>query len=177
MRWPIALTLLATSQNIFSIDYLTIEQANKIMFAAAVSFQEKTIALTGEQLAGVAKLAQTAARSTQWKLQVALGKDDKPIGYIAVDNVVGKFELITFAVGVALDGTIQGVEILSYRESHGGEVRLPFWRKQFIGKTSANPLRVGEDIRLISGATMSCNSVTEGVRRIVAVITTMVPKA
>jgi hypothetical protein len=65
---------------------------------------------------------------------------------------------------------VKQVEVLSYRESHGHETRLPAWRRQFVGKTAAAPLQVGEDIANISGATLSCTHVTEGVRRIVAVL-------
>jgi hypothetical protein len=39
-----------------------------------------------------------------------------------------------------------------------------------VGKTAEAPLRVGEDIANISGATLSCTHVTEGVRRIAAVV-------
>ena len=49
-------------------------------------------------------------------------------------------------------------------------MRLPAWRRQFVGKTADAALRVGEDIANISGATLSCTHVTEGVRRIVAVV-------
>jgi Na+-translocating ferredoxin:NAD+ oxidoreductase RnfG subunit len=45
------------------------------------------------------------------------------------------------------------------------------WRKQFRGKTSAAPLQVGKDIRNVSGATISANAVTRGVRRTVADLT------
>jgi hypothetical protein len=87
-----------------------------------------------------------------------------------IDEVIGKFELITYAVGMGLDGAVKQVEVLSYRESHGHEIRLPAWRKQFVGKTSASPLHVGEDIANISGATLSCNHVSEGVKRVVSVV-------
>jgi Na+-transporting NADH:ubiquinone oxidoreductase subunit NqrC len=60
------------------------------------------------------------------------------------------------------------VEILQYRESYGGEVREPSWLGQFIGKTAASPLKVGSDIRNISGATLSSLHLTEGVKRILA---------
>lgn len=89
-----------------------------------------------------------------------------------IDNVVGKFELITYAVGVATDGSIKQVEILSYRESHGGEIRLPAWRQQFAGKTAQSPIKVGADIANISGATLSCTHVTEGIKRIAGLIET-----
>ena len=39
---------------------------------------------------------------------------------------------------------------------------------QFVGKTSASPLKVNGDIRNISGATLSSMHVTEGVKRILA---------
>ena len=92
------------------------------------------------------------------------------LGWVVIDNVVGKFELITYAVGLQTDGTVKGIEVLSYRESHGHEIRLPAWRRQFVGKTAAAPLKLGEDIANISGATLSCQHVTDGVRRIVAVV-------
>ena len=65
---------------------------------------------------------------------------------------------------------VKQIEILTYRESHGGEIRLPAWRRQFVGKTSAAPLRIGDDIANISGATLSCTHLAEGVRRVVAIV-------
>ena len=66
-------------------------------------------------------------------------------------------------------GRVHRVDILQYRESYGGEVRSPSWLAQFVGKTSASPLQVGNDIRNISGATLSSHHVTEGVKRIMAI--------
>ena len=65
---------------------------------------------------------------------------------------------------------VKQIEILSYRESHGFEIRLPAWRKQFVGKAEGSVLQVGEDIANISGATLSCTHVTDGVRRIVSAV-------
>ena len=76
-------------------------------------------------------------------------------------------------MGIATDGTLRNVEILNYRESHGYEVRLPAWRRQFVGKGADARLRVGEDIANISGATLSTTNITDGVRRIVAVVSTL----
>ena len=63
-------------------------------------------------------------------------------------------------------GRVRHVDILQYRKSYGGEVRSPSWLAQFVGKTSRSPLQVGNDIRNISGATLSSMHVTEGVKRI-----------
>ena len=59
--------------------------------------------------------------------------------------------------------------MLDYRESYGGQVREATWRAQFTGKGAADPVRLGEDIRNISGATLSCKNLTNGVRRLLAV--------
>jgi Na+-translocating ferredoxin:NAD+ oxidoreductase RnfG subunit len=104
-----------------------------------------------------------------WAVRVAR-RAGATLGFVVTDDVIGKVELISYAVGIALDGSVKQIEILSYRESHGFEIRLPAWRRQFVGKGSAATLRVGEDIANISGATLSCTHVTDGVRRIVAVV-------
>jgi len=54
--------------------------------------------------------------------------------------VIGKFEQIDYAVALGPDARVLAVEILAYRESHGGEVRLPAWRNQFVGKGPADPI-------------------------------------
>ena len=138
------------------------------MFPDADAFLPREIELDGEQVRHL-EARNVKPRSARWPVHVAQ-RHGATLGFVVIDNVVGKVELITYAVGIALDGSIRQVEILSYRESHGFEIRLPAWRRQFIGKTSASSFRIGEDIQNISGATLSCTHVTEGVRRIVAVI-------
>jgi Na+-transporting NADH:ubiquinone oxidoreductase subunit NqrC len=75
-------------------------------------------------------------------------------------------------VGMDAEGRIAGIEILEYRESHGGEVRDPRWRAQFAGKTARDPLALDRDIRNISGATLSCRHLADGVKRILALYET-----
>jgi Na+-transporting NADH:ubiquinone oxidoreductase subunit NqrC len=152
----------------FAIDYLSAEQAAQAMFPQAERFETRTIALDAEQLRRV-EASGVAPRSARWQVRV-VQRAGQTLGYVVVDEVIGKFELITYAVGLALDGTVRQVEILSYRESHGHEIRLPAWRKQFVGKGPSAPLRVGDDIANISGATLSCSHLTEGIKRIVAVV-------
>jgi Na+-translocating ferredoxin:NAD+ oxidoreductase RnfG subunit len=152
----------------FAVDYMTAEQAAKLMFPEAESFEAHTLALDAAALQRLAQ-AGVKPRSAQWSARAALHAG-KTLGWVVVDEVIGKFERITYAVGLNADGSVKQVEVLSYRESHGHEIRLPAWRRQFVGKTAAAPLQVGEDIANISGATLSCTHVTEGVKRIVAVV-------
>ena len=152
----------------FAVDYLSAEQAAQLMFPDADRFEARELSLDATQLQALSAQGVNA-RSARWVVRVA-ERAGVPLGYVVSDEVIGKFELISYAVGLGLDGAVKQVEILSYRESHGGEVRLPAWRRQFVGKTAASPLRVGDDIANISGATLSCTHLADGVRRIVAVV-------
>jgi Na+-translocating ferredoxin:NAD+ oxidoreductase RnfG subunit len=152
----------------FAVDYLSAEQAARLMFPDADAFAAHEIAFDAAQLQQL-EAQGVKPRSARWTVRTAT-KAGASLGWVVVDEVVGKVELIGYAVGIALDGSVRQVEILSYRESHGHEVRLPAWRRQFVGKGPGAAIRVGEDIANISGATLSCTHVTEGVRRIVAVV-------
>ncbi len=144
----------------FASAYLTVAQAQAAIFPGAV-LSAVPVTLTREQMDAIA--AASGVRPLSPKLnvwQVAGG------GWFIVDQVIGKHDLITYALGIGPDGTVRGVEILDYREAYGGEVRMSSWRAQFRGKTVLSPLSPGRDIRTISGATLSSRHVTEGVRRL-----------
>ena len=158
----------AAPASAFAVDYLSIEQAAKLMFPDAESFDVRDVTLDAAQLQQL-DAQGIKARSAHWSVRAAK-RGGSTLGFVVFDEVIGKVELISYAVGIALDGTVKQIEILSYRESHGSEIRLPAWRRQFVGKGPSATLRVGDDIANISGATLSCTHVTDGVRRIVAVV-------
>jgi Na+-translocating ferredoxin:NAD+ oxidoreductase RnfG subunit len=103
-----------------------------------------------------------------------LGPDGSRIGAAIVDEVPGKSERITILVASGPDGRLKDLEVLAYRESYGGEVAQEKWRAQFRGKKPGDPLRVGRQIRNISGATISTNSVSAGVARCLPVLAGLV---
>ena len=168
-------TLALAGGSAFATQYLSVEQAQQVIFPEANGFKTSTLQLTLEQMHQVEKLAGLPARSVAWRV-IAAYKDDKLVGHIVLDDVIGKFELISYAVGLQPDATVRQIEILSYRESHGFEIRNANWRKQFAGKSAAAGLTVGEGIANISGATLSCTHVTDGVRRIAAIAQVLLKK-
>jgi transcriptional regulator of nitric oxide reductase len=93
---------------------------------------------------------------------------DSLLGYAQVRNVKGKDQPITYLVATDAALALLDVDILVYREPYGGEVGQEAWRRQFRGKGPGSALEVGRDIRSISGATISVNAVTLGVRRALA---------
>ena len=100
-----------------------------------------------------------------------VSRADSLLGFAAVGNVLGKDQPITFLVAVDPADRLKDVDILVYREPYGGEVAYEPWRRQFRGKTASDSLRVGKEIRSISGATISVHAVTLGVRRLLAELT------
>jgi Na+-translocating ferredoxin:NAD+ oxidoreductase RnfG subunit len=170
----VAMLALASS-SAFATQYLSVEQAQQVIFAEANTFKTSTLQLTLEQMHQVEKLAGLPARSVAWRV-IAAYKDEKLLGYIVLDDVIGKFELISYAVGLQPDASVRQVEILTYRESHGLEIKNANWRKQFVGKSAGAGLSVGDGIANISGATLSCSHVTDGVRRIAAIAQVVLKK-
>jgi Na+-transporting NADH:ubiquinone oxidoreductase subunit NqrC len=57
---------------------------------------------------------------------------------------------------------------MDYRETYGYQIRNPAWRKQFVGKTYQSDLKLDKDIMNISGATLSCRHITDGVKRLLS---------
>ena len=100
-----------------------------------------------------------------------VSRDGALLGFAQVRNVKGKDQPITYLVATDTADTLRDIDILEYREPYGGEVAYEPWRKQFRGKTASAPLQVGKDIRNVSGATISSNAVTRGVRQALAELT------
>lgn len=159
----------------FAAQYLSAEQAQAVMFPEATAFRRQDIALTTVQMQLIEKLAGLPARSVNWHVAAAL-KGESVLGYVVFDDVIGKFELISYAVALNPDASVRQVEILAYRESHGTEIRNPAWRRQFVGKRAQSGIAIGEGIANISGATLSCTHVTDGVRRIAAIAQVVLAK-
>jgi len=144
--------------------YLSPEQALTAIFDGKSDFKSSSLKLTKEQRKSISDSTGLTVRDQE--IQVWKAGDGSQM---YVDKVVGKHEFITFAVGVGADGKVRGVEILEYKETYGGEVRRPEWRKQFKGKKLGDTIKLGGDITNISGATLSSSSVTDGVKRLLAI--------
>lgn len=163
VRWLLPLGLAATpvAHVAYAVQYMSVEQAQRAAFPDATEFATRPLDAANLAAAG----APQGWAPKVWRARAG-GRD---LGWLAVDQVIGKSELITYAVALDANGTVMSVEVLDYRESHGGEIRLAGWRKQFVGKTGGDPVELNKDIKNISGATLSCRHVTEGVRRLLKV--------
>ncbi len=146
-------------------DYLSAEQAQKLLFPSAQAFVQHDVTLTAAQMSEIKKRSGVRQRWEHQAVWQALNKDEF-LGWFIVDEVIGKHEFITYGVGISPAGAVVGLEILSYRETHGGEVRDAAWREHFKGKTLSDPFKLDEDVPNIGGATLSSRNVLDGVKRL-----------
>lgn len=158
---PVATVIAAPSA--YATVYLTVEQAQREMFPAASEFVARPIDLAPVQRQAITRSAGSSPkRLLVWEAR----SGSRRIGWFLLDKVLGKHENITYAVALDVQGRIATIEILEYRETYGGEIRNPRWRAQFSGRSVASPVSLGQDIRNISGATISCRNVTRGIKRL-----------
>ena len=158
-QW-IWLPMAAVSSSVYATTYLTVEQAQQTIFPGA-GFTQAFVTLSDEQQREIGRRADVNVRHKEVRAWKVTGG-----GYFVVDEVLGKHEFITYAIGLNADGTVRQIEIMDYRESYGYQIRDAEWRRQFTGKTAAAALKLERDIKNISGATLSCRHIADGVKRI-----------
>ncbi len=160
-------TVLLPVPVVVAADYLSVEAAQKAVYPEAEGFKEVMVNPAPDQLQSI--LSRAGPQPTHGRIRIwQATRGGTLLGHFFVDEVIGRQNLITYAVGVDPDGSLRNLEILSYRESHGGEIRNPSWRAQFDHRSSLDQVRFRTDIKNISGATLSSEHVTQGVRWLMA---------
>ncbi|UTW44489.1 FMN-binding protein [bacterium SCSIO 12696] len=162
-------SLLLLSTAVQAETFLTIDEAKAIIWGDE-ALTEAPVTLTKQQAKAIRKASSVRVRNLDihgWK--TADG------GWFILDQVIGKHENIDLAVGLNADGSVRGIEVLTYRETYGHEVRNPKWRAQFSNwkpgaktptGTTPEKLKLRRDIQNISGATLSCRHLTDGINRL-----------
>jgi Na+-transporting NADH:ubiquinone oxidoreductase subunit NqrC len=140
--------------------YVSVEQAQKILFP------NKQLTKVPLLITDDLQERMRAASSIRYPFQGERIWKAADGSWLIIDEVVGKHEMITYALGIAPNGSILGIEILEYVESYGYEVAEAHWRQQFTGKTVKDPIKLNQDIQNIGGATLSCKHLTDGVKRV-----------
>ena len=148
------------SNILYAKTYLTIEQARQMIWGDT-PMSAVDVELTKKQIKSIKAASKIRVRKNKmhaWKTDSG--------GWFIIDNVLGKHEYIDIAVGLDNKGGLKGIEILVYRETYGDQVRNKNWLKQFHGRDYKQHLKLDHQIRNISGATLSCRHVTDGVNRL-----------
>ncbi len=154
--------------------YMTKDEALRRAFPKATAIDRKTLFLTDQQVKGVESSARAKIESKVITYYVGMnGKS--VIGHAFFETHVVRTMPETFFLVIGPDGVIQTVEILAFYEP---EDYLPpkRWLELFRNRILNDDLWVKRGIQAISGATLSANAITAGVRRMLAIHQLIVPK-
>lgn len=169
-----ALALLAVARPAEAAEtYFTREQLLASFFPTSEKVTFRKVKPTPAQLTALTAKLGAAPRRAEWVIFVAMtaGKVD---GYAVIDEEEGQHEPITFGVKLSPAGVVERQEVMVYREKYGAEVADPRFEAQFVGKAPKDELRLGVEVDVVSGATISCRSMAIGVKRVIAVVDELV---
>ncbi|MDO8684389.1 MAG: FMN-binding protein [Armatimonadota bacterium] len=148
--------------------YLTREKAIKLALPISKEIVEEKLTLNKEQQERVRK--KIGRKLKQEEYIFIVGKTDGKVdGYAIICNEIGKEMPITFIVGIKPDGKVRDVAIMVFRESRGSEVKDKRFLTQYRNKKSSDQIAINKDIRHVTGATLSCIAVSNGVKKALAV--------
>lgn len=147
--------------------YLTPADALKLIFKDSEEVIKEDHPLSAEQKTRLA--AQLGYEVPKSQYTFYLGKSHGQIdGYALIDEQIGKTLPITFVTRINPDAKVAAVEVMVYRESHGGDVASKRFLNQFRQKSANDELRLHGNIVNISGATLSSQGLVIGVKRALA---------
>lgn len=142
------------------------DEALKIAFPEAVSVERKTLFLSPKQIEAIEKLAKSKMEYRVITYYVGRNKKEF-MGYAFFESHVVRTMPETFMVVLAAEGTVRSVEMLAFYEP---EDYLPpkKWLGLFDNKKLDQELWIKRGIKNITGATLTTQAITDGIRRILA---------
>lgn len=176
------------SVNSYAVTLMTEEEALKEMFPDVDEVVTKTVTLTDseitrikEKLGGSLVHYQAGSKSeaVEEKSDITffIGiKNNQKIRVAIIDEQPGKWGPVKFIIAVETNpGKVNNLAVMAYKEKRGRPIARRNFLKQFIGKTSVDPISVRSgkgkrrDIRAISGATISSDSTCFAVKKVLAI--------
>src|SRR5262249_23483210 len=112
---PTATFVMVGPGSAHAVQYLTVDQAQRLCFAEATAFEPADVKLTREQMRAIEKDSRVDVREATEKVWRVL-KGTTFLGWFIEDEVVGKHEFITWALALNADAPLRQIPILDYRQ-------------------------------------------------------------
>lgn len=157
-------TALPTSATVF----LAKDEALALAFPGSERVEERVVILTDAQKAEVERRARAPLESQLWTIYVGW-KGGAVQGFAVIDSHTVRTLPETFMVVTDPDGKLQRVDVLAFHEPPEYKP-TDRWIAQFKDRRLDDDLKIGGGIQGITGATLSAQAMTGGVRRALAVI-------
>jgi len=153
--------------------FLAKDEALALAFPGNDRIEERVVILTDEQKTEIEKRARAKLESQLWTIYVGWKGGDVQ-GYAVIDSHIVRTLPETFMVVIDPKGALRRVDVLAFHEP---PEYLPTerWIGQFAGHALDDDLKLGAGIQGITGATLSAQAMTSGVRRALALVSVAVP--
>lgn len=134
----------------------------KQLFPDAQRFTARDVFLTPEMAARLQALSRSKVTERMVTFYAA-ERDGRAVGYAALHTHRVRTKNETLVVGFEPDGRLKRIEVAVFLEP---EEYLPprQWLAQFDGKGADARLALGDDLMVLSGATLSARSIAETAR-------------
>jgi hypothetical protein len=149
---------LVASAPCFAAQYMTVEEAQAAMFPGA-TFTPHFVTLDQDQFNAIIDDSDVNVWSRNIKAWTA-----STGGWFILDQVRGRDDWITYALGIDGNGKVRHLEVLECLDKYDG-ITAPEWRAQFYGKRHGAKF---DDIQIISGSTLSSSQMAAGVKRLMS---------
>ena len=143
------------------------DEALRAAFPGAAEIEKREIFLSSDQSLAVELLAKSKNESKLYIIYEARD-GEKTLGYAIIDTHTLRTKTETVMFVINPDGSLRQAEILAFFEPQDYQAG-DNWIELFEGRTLDDSLRVGKDIPNITGATITANSLSQAIRRILAV--------
>lgn len=154
------------SASLFCGPLPTREEVLRNVYPGASSKGERVF-LTEQQVTEAERASEAEIPSALWARYV-MEKEGLPVGRAYVDTHLIRTKRESLLVCLGPDGSVRRIEVTAFQEPP--EYRAPDgWLDQFKGRELDHDLRLQRAIRPLTGATLTANSVTAAVRRVLAV--------
>jgi hypothetical protein len=153
--------LLAAVPAAHALDLQSFEEAAQKLYPGR-QLTPADFKLTPEQFARLKSAYRVPAIRPAFKVWQVEGG-----GWLYLDQVWGLNDVVTYLAAIAEDGKLLGIEVLVCAEGYCDHY-TPAWRGELAGRTEGKWTPT-EAVTIVSGATLSCTHVAEGVKKILAI--------
>jgi len=131
------------------------------------------IILTPAQMSQLTKISEQKVDSKLFRIYIAKN-GDKTTGYGVLINKKVRTKSAVAVYLIGLDRKIKSVEIVAFHEPLD-YLPAQTWLDVFDNKTSADTLKLNQDIPTTTGATLSARAVTDGARLALSLLEVVKP--
>ena len=147
--------------------FMNREEALKTAFPDADKIEKLELFLNGEQVKEIESLSKSKLESKLFIVYEGK-KAGETLGYAIIDTHSLRTMTETVMFVMNADGTLRQAEILAFFEPPE-YMAGNNWIALFYGKSAQDSLRLGKDIPVITGATITSDSLAQAVRRALAI--------